>query len=79
MAGFCLQELAEACQFNLDDLKFEFPQELMYDGRTRQQALEGYTWQFARKKFGEHIPEKINSTLEHELAFIKRKNLPISF
>ncbi len=73
------QELTEACQFNLDDLKFEYPQQLMPDGRTQQQALEDFTWQCAKGKFGEYIPEKVKKTLEHELAFIKRKNIAFFF
>ena len=73
------QEITEACQFNLDDLKFEYPQQLMPDGRTQQQALEDYTWKSAKEKFGENIPEKVKQTLEHELAFIKRKNIAFFF
>jgi error-prone DNA polymerase len=73
------QELAEACTFNLDDLKFEYPQNILTDGRTRQQALEDYTWQCAKEKFGGDIPEKIKQTLEHELAFIARKNIAFFF
>ena len=73
------QELAEACQFNLDHLKFEYPQQLMPDGRTQQQALEAHTWQCAKQKFGEDIPDKIKQTLEHELSFIARKNIAFFF
>lgn len=73
------QEITEACQFNLDDLKFEYPQQLMPDGRTQQQALEDYTWKCAKEKFGEDIPGKVKQTLEHELAFIKRKNIAFFF
>jgi error-prone DNA polymerase len=73
------QELSEACQFNLNDLKFEYPQQLMPDGRTQQQTLEDFTWKSAKEKFGEDIPEKVKQTLEHELAFIKRKNIAFFF
>jgi error-prone DNA polymerase len=73
------QEIVEACEFSLDDLKFEYPQQLMPDGRTQQQALEDYTWKCAKEKFGEDLPEKVKQTLEHELAFIKRKNIAFFF
>ncbi|MGN6352683.1 MAG: error-prone DNA polymerase [Parafilimonas sp.] len=73
------QEITEACRFNLDDLQFEYPQQLMPDGRTQQEVLEDHTWQAAREKFGDPLPEKIKVTLEHELAFINRKNIAFFF
>lgn len=73
------QELAEACQFNLDDLKFEYPHDVSPDGRTKQQELEDYTWKCAEEKFNGNIPQKIKDQLEYELAFIKRKNIAFFF
>ncbi|PWT73521.1 MAG: error-prone DNA polymerase [Bacteroidetes bacterium] len=73
------QELAEACQFSLDDLKFVYPQDRMPDGRTQQETLEDFTWQCAKDKFGGEIPEKIRKAIDYELAFIKKKNIAFFF
>lgn len=66
--------LADACQFSLDELKYVYPEELTTAGRTPQEELVYLTWEGARKKFKEGIPENIRQTIEQELAFIERKN-----
>ena len=33
------QEIAEACQFSLDELKYEYPEEITTEGRTPQEEL----------------------------------------
>jgi len=38
-AIFRTQEIAEACQFSLDTLKYEYPEEITSDGRTPQEEL----------------------------------------
>lgn len=70
----CTQEIAEACQFSLSELKYEYPEELTCDGRTPQEELSFLTWQGAKQHFGDSIPEKTIATLTHELAFIKQMN-----
>ena len=68
------QEIAEACQFSLDELNYQYPKEITSDGRTAQQELAFLTWQGAKEHFGESVPEKIQSTIEYELAFIEQMN-----
>src|SRR5690606_29815528 len=67
-------DLAEACTFSLDELKYVYPTELVPEGRTPQEELARLTWEGAKNRFGEEIPEKIRETIEMELAFIERKN-----
>ncbi len=67
-------EIAEACQFSLDSLKYVYPRELTTEGRSPQEELEFLTWQGAREKFGDAIPEKILNLILKELAFMERKN-----
>lgn len=64
------QEIADACQFSLDSLKYEYPEEITSGGRTPQEELVHLTWQGAKKHFGEDIPEKISSAINHEMTFI---------
>src|SRR6266496_919017 len=68
------QEIAEACQFSLDNLKYVYPEEITTEDRTPQEELSMLTWQGAKEKFGDIIPEKTIATLNHELAFIEQMN-----
>jgi error-prone DNA polymerase len=68
------QEIKEACQFTLDQLKFEYPKELSADGRSPQEELVRLTREGAKRRFGENIPEDIVRRINHELDFIARKN-----
>ncbi len=68
------QEIAEACRFSLDELKYLYPEEITSVGRTPMEELVYLTWEGARERFGSEIPEKIKSTIEMELEFIGRKD-----
>ncbi|MDQ2863258.1 MAG: PHP domain-containing protein, partial [Bacteroidota bacterium] len=68
------QEIAEACQFSLDELKYEYPQEITTDGRTPQEELTYLAWKGAKERFGECLPEKTITDINHELGFIKQMN-----
>ncbi|RKR84381.1 error-prone DNA polymerase [Mucilaginibacter gracilis] len=73
------QEIAEACTFSLDTLKYIEPEEVSTDGLTPQQRLTQFTWNGAIKRFGEEIPEKIKKQIAFELDFIERKKLASYF
>src|SRR5205823_9289992 len=45
-------EIAERCRFNLDELRYEYPEEPVPDGMTPQQRLAQLAWQGAVEKFG---------------------------
>lgn len=68
------QEIVNACRFSLDSLEYVYPEELTSEGRTPQEELEWLTWQGARERFGDDIPENISNTIREELAFMERKN-----
>ena len=68
------QEIAEACRFSLDQLKYVYPEELTTEGRTPQQELTKLTWEGARGHFGDTVPAKIRANIEHELNFIEQMN-----
>jgi error-prone DNA polymerase len=67
-------EIAEACCFSLDSLKYEYPEELTREGRTPQEELTSLAWEGAVKSFGDVIPEKTINAIRHELAFIEEMN-----
>ncbi len=68
------QEIAEACQFSLDELKYEYPEEIISDGRTPLEELEFLAWKGAKEFYGDTIPGKISKAIYHEMAFIKEMN-----
>jgi error-prone DNA polymerase len=73
------QEIADACTFSLDSLKYIEPEEPSPDGLTPQQRLTNYTWEGAHKRFGAEIPKQIKDQVDFELDFIERKNLASYF
>jgi error-prone DNA polymerase len=44
-------EVAERCRFNLDELRYEYPEEPVPEGQTPQQRLAELAWQGARERF----------------------------
>jgi len=46
------QEIAEACSFSLDELKYVYPQEITTEGRTPREQLSYFVWEGAREKLG---------------------------
>lgn len=73
------QEIAEACQFNLDSLTYVYPEEITTGGRTPQQELEKLTREGARDFYGENVPDKIQHNIRYELRFIKEMNFAAYF
>jgi error-prone DNA polymerase len=63
-------EIAEACSFSLDELKYEYPDEPVPEGKTPQSHLEDLTWEGAAWRFPDGIPDKVRDTLTKELALI---------
>lgn len=73
------QEIADACRFSLDSLKYVYPEEITTNGRTPQQELERLTWRGANEKFSGKIPKRIRKTIRYELDFMQRKNYAAYF
>lgn len=73
------QEIANACRFSLDELKYVYPQELTTEGRTPQQELTYLVEQGAKEKFNGRVPENIRQSIDYELDFIGRKNYAAYF
>ncbi|MEO6225339.1 MAG: error-prone DNA polymerase [Sphingomicrobium sp.] len=63
---------ADALNFSLDELRYEYPRETVPDERSPQQHLEHLTWQGARGRWGERIPYQVLTQLNHELALIDK-------
>ena len=66
------REFADAINFSLDELKYEYPRESVPGGRTPQQHLEHLTWEGAKGRWGDRIPYKVLAQLNHELKLIEK-------
>ncbi len=67
-------EIAEACSFSLDDLKYEYPAEALPDDCTPQQMLERLVWRHAEERYAAGVPAKTKALLEKELDLIGRRD-----
>ena len=67
-------EIADACTFSLDELRYEYPDEPVPEGKTPQSHLEDLTWEGAAWRFPHGVPGKVRDTLEKELVLIAELN-----
>jgi error-prone DNA polymerase len=67
-------EIAQACTFSLDELRYEYPDEPVPEGKTPQSHLTDLTWEGAQWRFPDGIPGKVRETLHKELALIEELN-----
>ena len=69
------REVADRCRFSLDELRYEYPEEIYPDGQTPQQYLEAEVWQGAGRRYPDGLPDSVRQTLERELALIAKLDL----
>ena len=64
-------EIAERCRFSLDELRYDYPEELAPKGQTPAEYLAELTWTGAKNRYPDGVPEKVRGLLEHELELIE--------
>lgn len=64
-------EVAQRCTFSLDELRYEYPEELCPAGKTPFEHLAELTWQGAGRRYPRGVPQKVRRLIEHELQLIK--------
>ena len=64
-------EIAERCCFSLDELSYEYPDEVAPDGRPPQTVLEDLTWEGAKRRYPGGVPDRVCAQVKHELQLIK--------
>ncbi|AXI44942.1 error-prone DNA polymerase [Sulfitobacter sp. SK012] len=69
------RKVADACQFSLDDLKYEYPHEIVPEGRSAQEELERLTWEGAQGRYPDGVSERIRAIIEKEFALIRSKKI----
>ena len=63
---------ADALDFSLDELRYEYPRESVPDGLTPQAHLARLTWDGAAGRWAAGVPDTITAQLNHELALIEK-------
>ena len=63
--------IAERCQFSLDELRYEYPRELVPQGHTPQSWLCELTEQGMQQRWPQGAPDKVKKAIEHELALVE--------
>ena len=64
-------EVADQCEFSLDDLRYEYPKELAPEGETPTEYLARLAWKGAQKRYPRGVPQKVRGLVKHELALIE--------
>ncbi len=72
-------ELAERCSFSLDELRYDYPEELCPPGLTPITHLTRLTWQGAYGRYPRGIPDKVQRLLAYELKLIGELNYSAYF
>jgi error-prone DNA polymerase len=72
--------VADACQFDLEELAYEYPREIYPDGVSPQDYLVQEVWAGAKRRYPKHthpsgVPQTVAETLERELALIAKLDL----
>ena len=67
-------EISARCNFSLDELSYEYPDEPIPPGMTPQAHLEDLAWRGAEWRYPNGIPEKVIATLNKELRLIDELN-----
>jgi error-prone DNA polymerase len=62
--------IAGLCSFSLDELRYEYPNEVVPAGQNAASYLRSETYIGAHRRFREGIPAKVQAQVEHELELI---------
>ena len=66
--------LAGQCSFSLDELRYEYPEEIVPPGHTPESYLRELTYAGVPRRFPRGLPDDVGRQIEHELALIRTLN-----
>ena len=67
--------VADACNFSLDELRYEYPEETVPTGETPQHYLERVAWEGAAHRYPQGVPQKVRDLVTRELAMIAKLDI----
>lgn len=68
------QQVAKLCQFSMDELKYNYPNEPIPSGKTAQSHLENLVCIGLEARFSGSVPSKVQKLIDKELALIEELN-----
>jgi error-prone DNA polymerase len=72
-------QIADRCDFSLDELRYHYPQEVVPTGRTPMGYLRQLTEEGARTRYPDAVPGSVKDQLDHELQLIEELHYPNYF
>ncbi|MCG6969775.1 MAG: error-prone DNA polymerase [Gammaproteobacteria bacterium] len=66
--------IAGQCTFSLDELRYEYPHELVPKDHTPQSWLRRLTEQGMHRRWPQGVPDKVRRLVEHELVLVRELN-----
>ncbi|GAB5415596.1 MAG: error-prone DNA polymerase [Congregibacter sp.] len=64
------EKLRQRCDFSLDELRYEYPEEVVPEGHSAREYLQELTWQGAAQRWPKGTPEAVRERVNNELALI---------
>ena len=64
-------EIARQTTFSLDELRYEYPEELAPQGQSPMEYLTRLAWEGAGNRYPQGVPDKVRGLVEHELQLIE--------
>ena len=65
------KQIADLCTFSLEELRYEYPEELAPAGLSPLEYLKRLTWRGAKQRYPAGVPGHIRKLLGHELRLIE--------
>lgn len=66
-------EIADDCRFSLDELRYEYPEEIVEPGLSPLEDLIKRAWAGAEWRYPNGIPENVRKQIDHELELIAER------
>ena len=64
-------DIADRCNFSLDELRYEYPEEIAPPGMTLIEHLKRLTWEGAQQRWPDGVADKVLETIRHEMRLIE--------
>ena len=64
------KDLADSCTFDLNELTYKYPDEMVPDGLDSDDYLQKITWESANIAYPSSVPESVIKQLKHELKLV---------
>jgi error-prone DNA polymerase len=64
-------DIADQCTFDLKELQYEYPDEIVPAGKSAIEYLSELTWAGSKKRYPDGVPEKVHKLIAKELEFIQ--------